>query len=157
MIPKEDEHSRYAAFRKILSSHATMTEEEIERYIELARRDADQAMAQAALLDLFLWPRLTPEQFDRLTDHPDFAAPLFQKRALRRRLQTELADASVVSATTFAACLASQDAVIQRELLSRPALTPQQLKELAEQGTTRAIRNMAHARQGMRKSTKQIP
>ena len=148
---KHLEHYRCAAFRKILSSRSALTEEEIKRYIALAREDADSAMAQAALVDLLVWSHLTPEQFYRLTQHPDFALPLFQKRALRRRLLADLNASSPVSAPTFLACLASQDTVVQRTLVAHSKLTSEQLQSLIEQGATRAIRNMAHNRQGVRK------
>ena len=150
------EHYRYAAFRKILSSRPALTDEEITRYIALAQQDAVQAMAQAALADLLTWARLRPEQFDRLTCHADFAAPLFQKLALRRRLLTDLEANSAISATAFAACLASQDANLQRRLVSRPELTSEQVQGLMEYGVTRAIRNMARNRQGIRSQDRAV-
>ncbi len=143
------EHFRCSAFRRILSERSAITEREIEQYLALARIDDSQVMAQAMRLELLLWPRLTPEQFDRLTDHPDFAAPMFQKRALRRRLMTALTTEVTVSATTFANCLASQDATVQRTLVSRHELTSEQLQTLVEQGATQAIRNMARDRKGI--------
>jgi len=108
-------------------------------------------MAQAALADLLTWPKLTAEQFDRLSHQADFAEPLFQKLALRRRLFTELTSVSGVSDAAFAACLVSEDAQVQRALVSHCELTPEQVQGLIDQGATRAIRNMAMDRQGVRK------
>src|SRR5262245_34791508 len=86
------EHYRYAAFRRVLSSRSALTEEEIERYLALAQMDADsKGMARSALVDLFTWLGLSAEQFESLSRRPVFAAPLFQKLALRRRLLSALA------------------------------------------------------------------
>jgi hypothetical protein len=140
------EHYRYGAFRQILSSRSALTEEEIERYLALVRIDADLIVARAALADLLMWHRLTTQQFHRLSHHPDLADPLFEKLIRRRSLLTELASAPVISTTTFAGCLASRDAVVQRKLIADCRLTHEQWQTLADQGANRAIRNIAHQR-----------
>lgn len=140
------EHYRYDSFRQILAGRKAISEEEMEQYLSLTERDPDIGMAQAARVDLLLWRGLTPEQFERLSHDPRFAAPLFQKLARRRRLVTALEVCSAVSEALFAEILAAQDAQAQRILLDGYLLTPEQYTILAEQGVTRAIRNQATVR-----------
>ncbi len=139
------EHYRYAAFRHVLASRSRLNDPELTHYIRLAQQDGDKAMAQSALYELLLWPGLKADQFEALTRQPLFAEPLFQKLILRRRLLGTLA-ASPITSETFAQCLASGDAVVQRNLVSLSELAPEQLNILAARGATRAIRNMAQSR-----------
>ncbi len=137
------EHYRYAAFRRVLTSRNSLDEELLARYIELAQRDEDAGMAQAALVDLIMWKGLREAQWEELSRRPEFAAPYFQKLFQRRRLLAQL-DANPLPTDLFEQCLANQDATVQRHLLSKSALTKEQFQTLSEQGATRAIRNLAN-------------
>ena len=139
------EHYRYAAFRHVLASRSKMNEAEIAHYIHLAENDADQAMAQSALIELLLWSELTDAQFDLLAHHPAYQKPEHQKQVRRQRLFNQLNN-SPLTQETFDGCLASEDTTIQRELVSLRQLTREQLQILAERGSSRAIRNMAKVR-----------
>ena len=138
------EHYRYAAFRHVLASRSHLTDAELAHYLHLAQLDADRAMAQSALYSLLLWHGLTADQFEALAQQPIFTEPLFQKLILRQRLLVALM-ASPITAETFERCLASDDAAIQRRLVALPELSSEQLQNLATQGATRAVRNMAQA------------
>jgi hypothetical protein len=54
----------------------------------------------------------------------------------------------------FHRCLVSQDVVVQRELIEGTDLSPEQLEQLAGQGASRAVRNMAQVR--LRQSTSKL-
>ena len=139
------EHYRYAAFRHILTSHLEMDDAEIAHYIHLAEDDADQGMAQSALMELLLWSGLTNAQFDMLALHPAYQKPEHQKQVRRRRLLDDLNNTPVIK-KTFEACLASGDTFVQRELVAVRQLTQEQLQILSERGSSRAVRNMARVR-----------
>jgi len=140
------EHYRYASFRAVLEERNVLDDVCVARYIELARQDEDSGMARAALVDLILWPKLTNEQFEALSQNPMFAAPVFQKLIQRRRLLSEIRPAAPVAEAVFRRCLVSQDAVVQRELVEVVDLLPQQLEQLGSHGASRAVRNMAQVR-----------
>jgi hypothetical protein len=150
-IDPNTEHYRYASFRAVLDERDVLDDVSVARYIELARQDEDPVMARAALVDLILWPKLTNEQFENLSQDPTFAAPTFQKFILRRRLLSEIGPAAPVTEAVFYRCLVSQDAVVQRQLVEVTNLLSQQLEQLGEQGASRAVRNLAQAR--LRRST----
>jgi hypothetical protein len=135
----------------VLDERDVLDDVSVARYIELARQDEDPVMARAALVDLILWPKLTNEQFENLSQDPTFAAPTFQKFILRRRLLSEIGPAAPVTEAVFYRCLVSQDAVVQRQLVEVTNLLSQQLEQLGEQGASRAVRNLAQAR--LRRST----
>lgn len=148
------EHYRCAAFRNILLMRDKLTDTEIALYIQLAQLDGDIIMAQSMLMELLLWRGLTAEQFETLTANPLFAEPLYQKRILRKRLFSEL-KTTPISYDLFERCLLGGDSIIQRELVERQDLTPEQLILLAEQGGNRAIRNIAQVRLRMKRSATQ--
>ena len=53
------EHYRYRSFVAVLKSRTTLSEKEIDGYIELALTDPDINMGEAALRDLAEWPNST--------------------------------------------------------------------------------------------------
>jgi hypothetical protein len=146
---QSSEHHRYGAFQTVLSSYESFTDEQIEHYIELCQLDEDPAMAQAALMNLLEWQGLTDEQYERLTRHPAYSTPVAQKIIWRDRMHNELQTESVSDAL-FAEILSQQDSVFERALVGAPGLSQEQLEVLAEEGGSRAVRNMATNRLGRR-------
>jgi hypothetical protein len=139
------EHYRYGTFRWILYSRTSMSDEQVEHFIELAQKDEDSFMARAALWDLLQWKGLSQQQLDRLSEDPRFEHPGYQKIILHRRLYTEL-QTSPLTADLFERCLATRDDGIQRYLLEECEPTRNQMAELAEKGVNRAVRNIARER-----------
>lgn len=77
------EHCRYAA---LLESTSTLDDITIDRYVELAKLDQDQAMAEAALGKLASFQGLTEEQLGRMKTHPAFATVVLQSIVNRTQL-----------------------------------------------------------------------
>ena len=116
----------------------------LHRYIELSRLDEDRAMAEGALTDLLRWSGLTDEQLDWLSSHPLFQTRAVQRIVLRQTLLRDL-QAHGPSGELVERIVASNDTVVQRDLLSRRDLTPEQLTLLRDCGATIAVRNVARA------------
>ncbi|MBC7527624.1 MAG: hypothetical protein H7308_08740 [Chthonomonadaceae bacterium] len=144
-IDPHREHYRCAAFRRILLNRVSLTQEELEHYIELCRLDEDTTMAGAMLCDLLGWSGLTPDQFEFVSSLSDFEPDFLQKTILQMSLLKALQQSPLTEAT-FARCLDSQDITVQLQLLLKHSLTLQQWEILAERGASRAIRNRAKER-----------
>ena len=140
---KNTEHYRYAAFQSLLAKSEQLTDEELERYVELARLDEDQFMSTAALIDLIHWPGLATEQFERLRIHPKLDDPILHKAHRRRALSRELSRAPALTEAQFEVIFSSGDSAVQRDLVERRDLSITQLRKLREGGANRAIRNIA--------------
>jgi hypothetical protein len=136
------EHYRYFAFKSVLSSRESLSNEELEQYIELCQLDEDRLMAHAALIDLLLWQELTDKQYQKLTTHPAFSGKVAQKIIWRNQMRCKLSSGSI-SNEVFTHILEREDRVLQRELVSSPSISRNQLEVLAENGINRAVRNMA--------------
>jgi hypothetical protein len=139
---KNTEHYRYEAFQTIFMNRERLDETTLNHYIELANADADRSMGGAALGLLLSWPGLTDTQLQHLSNHPAYDRPFLRKLGQRMILLRELR-AIGISDESFERFLASQDAEVQRALLSDSGLKPEQLRLLQDKGATRAIRNMA--------------
>jgi hypothetical protein len=149
------EHHRYGAFQAVLSSYESFSDEQVEHYIELCQLDEDPAMAQAALMDLLEWDNLSEVQYDGLTRHPAYVAPVAQKIIWRNRMHAKLQEESVTD-DVFAEILSRQDSVFERALVCAPGLSRQQCEVLAEKGGTRVVRNMAINRLGRRVTKRRL-
>lgn len=143
------EHYHYFAFKSVLSSRESLSDEQIEQYIELCQLDEDWSMAHAALIDLLLWQELTDEQYQKLTTHPAFSGKVAQKIIWQNQMRGELSSGSI-SNEVFTHILESGDKDLQRELVASPSISRNQLEVLAEKGINRAVRNMAKNRLGRR-------
>lgn len=141
---RNTEHYRYAAFRSVLAGRAFLSDEELARYVGLARLDADVSMAGSALADLIRWHGLTGEQFERLSAHPAISADFLQIGISRMRLMDRLRGGPLTD-SLFEDCLASGDSVTQRLMLETSSIDRRQVERLAEGGASRAVRNMAAA------------
>jgi hypothetical protein len=137
------EHYRYAAFRAVLEGRQSMDDLLIDRYIELAEIDEDQAMAASALYGLLVWSGLTQQQYQRLCALPVYTAPVFQKIITRRRMIEEIHSAKEITSEDMDRYIASRDTAVQEALLFKPNISRQHLEVLRERGTSRRIRNMA--------------
>lgn len=138
---KSAEHYRYAAFRKLLEASA-IDDPTLDRYVELAGLDEDQAMAQAALGLLARYEGLTEHQLSRITVHRAFASAELREIIEQTQLLRELNSRDLTD-HLFARCVSNGKDRVQRKLLGKPGLSPQQLAVLTGHGANRAIRNLA--------------
>lgn len=146
---KNTEHYRYAAFRAFLGSYSSLTSELLDKYVHLAQIDPDQGMGQAVLSALVGWPYLTDTQLDRLDMHLSPSSPALRRGMERARLLRQLQPGSVNN-DLFQRALTSRDDGIQRELLNSYDISREQVEILRDQGTNKAIRNIARQKlQGM--------
>jgi hypothetical protein len=139
------EHYRYATFRSFLGGRSSISESDVSRYIELAKLDPDQTMAQSALAELLACPGLSADQFERLSAHRDFEADSLQRIAHRRRLISEISNGPI-SNTLAASCIAGKDSVVQRALVAACDVTREHLEMLLRDGCNRSVRNLARQR-----------
>ena len=139
---EDAEHYRYDSFRRLLEAVSTLDDVTIDRYIELAALDEDQTMAQAALGLLVRHDGLTQQQLSRLRMHPIFASRELQASIEQTQLLRDL-DSSNIADDVFERCVALGKGEVQRKLLSKSGISPQQLAAVADRGANRAIRNLA--------------
>ena len=138
---KNTEHYRYAAFRKTIEA-PTIDDVTLDRYVELAGLDEDQAMAHAALALLARHKGLTEAQLTRMKRHRAFAPPELQNIIEQTQLSREL-DSSDLTDDLFARCVSFGKDNVQRKLLGKSGISPEQLAVLIYHGANRAIRNLA--------------
>ncbi|MDR3324270.1 MAG: hypothetical protein LBS89_08730 [Zoogloeaceae bacterium] len=62
---KSTEHYRYGAYLHYLRTHKTLTDAELDNYLDVARHDQDMMMASSAMVDLF-GQKLSDAQFEKL-------------------------------------------------------------------------------------------
>lgn len=90
---KPTEEFRSNLFDKWLSDHKTVTNKQIEEYLELALEDSAKVMAGNAVRKLFTSDRITDEQFafiaERLTQFGAWTTKLITREKLSKRLKNE--------------------------------------------------------------------
>ncbi len=139
---KNTEHYRFEAFRTVLRNHEVLDSAALNHYIELAIADTDRTMGDAALGQLLRWPRLTDEQLRQLSNHPAYNLPFLRKLHQSVFLLREL-HANGITDALFQRFLDSQDADLQRVLLSESGIKAEHLKLLQAEGASKAVRNIA--------------
>jgi hypothetical protein len=138
---KNTEHYRYRVFREYLAAHRPLSPEMADAIFELGREDPDTIMGMAMMHEIIKLPECPPGVQEKVLASGDKSLGALVRRT---RLLAELDFG--LSEDLFERCLASQDAEIERRLLERAELTRNQLEQLAEAGTNRAVRNTAGAR-----------
>lgn len=136
------EHYRYAAFRKVLEELKAVNDLWLDRYLELAELDEDQVMADGALGLLLRSPLLTDQQLDRIKTRQIFATKPLQSIIEQVEL-LRILESPIVTDTVFDRCVSVGKSEVQRKLLNKPGLSPEQLSLLVDKGANRAIRNLA--------------
>jgi hypothetical protein len=144
------EHHRYFAFQTILSSCESLTDDQVEHYVELCQLDEDTTMARSALINLLRWPYLHDEQYQKLTQHPALAHPVTEKIIWRNQMYAEL-QSNIIPDEIFSEILERQDPVFERELVLCASISREQLQVLVEKGISRAVRNIAKNKLGRRR------
>src|SRR6185369_11968027 len=96
-------------------------------------------MGGSALALLLRWPGLTDAQLEQLSNHPAYNRPFLKKIQQRTTLLREL-QAADLNDESFERFFASQDAIVQRALVSKSGIKAEQLRLLQDRGTNKAIR-----------------
>jgi len=135
---KNTEHYRYGVFRKYLTSHRPLSPQMAEALYELGKVDPHPAMGGAMMHDIVNLEECPPEVLEKASNSGEDHLV----KAVRRRRTLEEIRAGLTE-DLFVRCLGSHDSVIHLGLLKSSELTPGQLKQLAEVGANRAVRNMA--------------
>ena len=136
------EHYRYRSFLSVLTSRTTLSDREIDCYIELALSDPDINMGAAALRVLAEWPKLGEAGYIKISGHEVFLRASMRGSMMWGRLIRALNSSSL----TLEDCdsyLEAGNSEVQRVLIDKVKLSRAQLERLRSVGRSRAIRNMA--------------
>jgi len=142
------EHDRYRNFRERLTKNGApgvFTDSELATLVADAASDPDPSVRESELGAIADLPCLSSTQRAYLRALPLYEARHLQARLTRAGLLSQITSEPLTE-SLFGACLSTGDAVVQRELLERPGLTPVHLRALKESGANRAVRNMASQR-----------
>jgi hypothetical protein len=139
------EHYRFAAFLRVLETDGPVDDRWIDCYVELCLLDPDPGMGHSALHELVRRGPLSDAQLVAVLARPECAAPSIQKLGHRRQLERRMEASEVLDAELFQSCLTGVDRQLQHMLFGHPGLTLEHCRVLAEQGSTKAIRNRAAA------------
>jgi hypothetical protein len=136
------EHYRYRSFLAVLESRASLSEKEIDDYVELALADPEVQMGEAALRKLAEWPKLGEAGYIKISGHEVFLRASMRGSMIWGRLIRAL-NSSSLTPEDCDSYLEAGDSEVQRVLMDRVKLSRTQLERLRSAGKSRAIRNMA--------------
>lgn len=101
---KNAEDFRNSTFKNWLKGKKKLTNKEVNNYIELAKDDTDDRLSGAAIKDLFVFSKISDEQFEmvksRLPEFGEWTKKLIAREDLTRRLNKE-----ELTSELFDACL----------------------------------------------------
>lgn len=137
---RNTEHYRFAAFRALLE-RAAFDDQLVERYLTLAERDPDPGMARAAVFEIMEHPGLTSEQLERVGRSPLCEARFLVRTQLLRALHEGSPTPELLQS-----CVDCREQRVHLTLLALPNLDRKLVRQLAENGATRAVRNQAAVR-----------
>jgi Ca2+-binding EF-hand superfamily protein len=137
---KNTEHYRYGAFRSFLSSRKTLTDDEIEKYINLAKIDEDKMMASSALVDVLKAKILTDFQFEKICNELSLIDNSLDKIILHQQLFRKLKKEPFTE-KLFEECFNKGNGAIHTTLID--FANKEQLERIAEKGLNRQARNIA--------------
>ena len=104
-LDEHSEHYRYAAFIRWVDGKESFTHDEISAFMILIREDSDPDMAESAAFRLLNHPRLTDNQFERLSGFiAEYADGPRSKLMARAVLLRRLKKSDTVSPEEFAEC-----------------------------------------------------
>lgn len=136
------EHYRWGVFTRHLDARSSVTDADLDGLIEVAQSELGTVLRGSPFIELLHWAALTEPQRVRVAaswDDPGFRRQAESLR-VRHALSVERPAGSVITDA-----LASGDKHVHRLLLDRRLLDDVGLRELAEHGAIRAIRNVASA------------
>lgn len=142
---KSTEHYRYASFNKFLNSRDEFTDDEIDKYLHLAKIDTDEWMAESAVRRLLQHRKLTDDQFEKICN----ALGLYGKRTekfisreiLYRNLRKAVGAEEGLTEDIFLEFFNQGDGDVHRFLIWHA--DKNQMELIAEKGASKAVRNIA--------------
>ncbi|MDJ0366909.1 hypothetical protein QMK33_17295 [Hymenobacter sp. H14-R3] len=137
------EHYRYGTFRRYLTANKSLSDRGLINYLRLILADDDSMMAGAAARDLFSLTTLTDGQFKYACEKIDTLDGEWKTRLLTRQKLLRLLKKDGLSPSLFIKCLDIGDKIVQEFIVG--LADKQQLTELAANGITRKVRNLAAA------------
>lgn len=142
---KNKEHYRASAFRHYFQRTDAISDEQLERYLEIYTTSADDILKPNHLHELLKFPGLTDLQLQRLSRHALFQDPGLIRIAQRVRLLKDL-EAPHLDPAIVESCLASADPVVQRALVEHANTPLSSLHVIANRGVSKAVRNLARVK-----------
>jgi hypothetical protein len=138
------EHYRYGTFRRYLANRKSLSDKELADYLHLVLADDDSIMAGTAAQDLFSLISLTDSQFKYACEKVDALDGEWKTRLLTRQKLLRVLKKNGLSPSLFAECLINGDRIVQEFIID--LADKQQLVELAANGLTKKVRNLATAK-----------
>jgi hypothetical protein len=138
---KNTEHYRWGAFRQYVQSHRPLPADMAEALYELGGRDPDPSAGSAMMHAIVELPEC-PDVV--LTKAAAYGTPSLVRLAERTRLLS-CAPAGGLTPNGMDRCIAGRDSTLQRQLLDRGVLSVEQTRRLADEGASRAVRNLARS------------
>lgn len=139
------EHYRYKSFRKFLSSRKKFTEDEIDKYLQLAKIDEDEIMAGAAIVGLLSHRELSDHQFEKvcaaLQLFGNWTEKIILRETLYRKFNKAIHNKEIFKEEVFSEFLNKGNGDVHRVLIWYA--NKAQMELIAEKGATKAVRNIA--------------
>ena len=136
------EHYRYQILRNYLKTKQILTNIELDNYLKVANSEIDRTMASSALCDILQKTQLTDLQFDIVCSKvTEFGFETLTKKVIPRQVLLRRLKSENLTEGLFAESLNSNDSIVQQFLLN--LADTNQLKQIAKNGATNAIRNVA--------------
>ena len=144
------EHYRYGSFMRWLKARDSASDEELERFLDLALGDPDRHMGHSAAIELLQRRWLNDAQFDAVCERLQRTSSHFDTHIRRhshlRALANDPGNAEIQQRS-----LDSGDGVVQEALADLDEVSPEILAALAEKGVVRRVRSIAKQRLGQRR------
>ena len=139
---KNTEHYRYRTFRRYLTTRKVLTDKELENYLKVASAEKDEPMASSAIVDILREIELTDLQFNKVClEIAGLGLGTSAKKIITRQVLLRKLNTNKLTDELFTECLVNGDRVVHEYLLNLS--DPKQLKQIAEYGATKAIKNIA--------------
>jgi hypothetical protein len=144
------EHYRYQIFRNYLTTKQLLTDTELDNYLKVANSENDIPIKSSALCDILQKTQLTDLQFDKVCSKvTEFGIETLIKKAIPRQVLLRRLKSENLTDGLFAESLRSNDSIVQQFLLNLAAIN--QLEQMAKNGATKSIRNVAIERNKVRR------
>jgi hypothetical protein len=142
---RDAEHFRYQSFQRFLFSRKEFTDDEIDKYLQLAKIDEDEIMAGAAIVNLLSHRELSDYQFekacDALSQFGDWTKKIILREILYRKFNKAIRNEEIFKEEVFLEFLNIGNGDVHRVLIEYANKV--QMELIAEKGATRAVRNIA--------------
>jgi hypothetical protein len=138
---QNSEHYRYRVFCEFLKAQRSLSTSMAEDLFELGRIDPDSVLGVAMMADIVSSPGCDKTVLDKALGSGEVA---LVRVAIRAGLLAEIN--AGLTQELFDRCLESGDSVIERTLLEKDEISLSQIQQLAIQGSSKAVRNIAAER-----------